>query len=116
MIFKNKIDDTNNDIMYNDNDNEKYKEIHEINLSKKNIINFKNKKNIDFEKLTDLYILNLSYNKIFELKDIYYLENLKELYINNNKIEDISFCESLPNLLPARTTRLPCRSKSTPPP
>ena len=101
MIFRNKIDDANNDIIYNDNDNdnEKYKEIHEINLSKKNIINFKNKKNIDFEKLTDLYILNLSYNKIIELKDIHYFENLKELYINNNKIEDISFCESLPNLL-----------------
>ena len=44
------------------NHDNKYKQIHEINLSKKNIINFKNKKNVSFEKLQDLYILNLSEN------------------------------------------------------
>ena len=80
------------------NQDNKYKQIHEINLSKKNIINFKNKKNVSFEKLQDLYILNLSENIISEANDIKYFENLRELYMNNNKLEDISFCEFLPNL------------------
>ena len=92
MIFKN---NDNNEIIYYD----KYKNIHELNLSKKNIKIFKNEKNISFEKLTDLYILNLSENVISEATDIKYFENLKELYINNNKIIDISFCEFLPNLI-----------------
>ena len=95
MILKNK-NSGNIDFIYDEN---KYKEIKEINLSKKNIVIFKNKKNISFEKFPELLILNLSYNQISDLKDIIFFENLKELYINNNKIEDISFCESLPNLL-----------------
>ena len=105
MIFNNKINnDKKDNINYdNDNDNsyddEKYKDINEINLSRNNIIAFKNKKNIPFEKLTELNILNLSYNLLSGINDVIFFENLKELYINNNKIEDISFCESLPNLL-----------------
>jgi hypothetical protein len=79
-------------------DDDKYKNIHELNLSKKNIKIFKNKKNIPFEKLQELFILNLSDNLISEAKDISYFENLRELYMNNNKIEDICFCESLPDL------------------
>jgi Leucine-rich repeat (LRR) protein len=63
------------------------------------MVSFKNKNDIDFTKLIDLYILNLSFNKLSEINDVNYFENLKELYINNNKIEDISFCEKLPNLL-----------------
>ena len=93
MIIKNT--DGRDDEINHDN---KYKQIHEINLSKKNIINFKNKKNVSFEKLQDLYILNLSENIISEANDIKYFENLRELYMNNNKLEDISFCEFLPNL------------------
>ena len=105
---KNKIYEITNEMVFKQNNNEnkyffyddnKYKEIKEINLSKKSIINFKNNKNISFEKLSELLNLNLSYNEISELNDIIFFENLKELYINNNKIEDISFCESLPNLL-----------------
>ena len=61
------------------NHDNKYKQIHEINLSKKNIINFKNKKNVSFEKLQDLYILNLSENIISEANDIKYLENLMKI-------------------------------------
>ena len=80
-------------------DEKNYEEINKINLSKQNIVGFKNNRNIPFEKLTELYILNLSYNHLSEANDILYFENLKELYINNNKIEDISFCESLPNLI-----------------
>ena len=94
MIFKN--NENNNSEINND---DKYKIIHELNLSKKNIKNFKNNKNISFEKLTDLYILNLSENIITDANDIKYFENLKELYMNNNKIIDISFCEFLPNLI-----------------
>ena len=93
MIIKNT--DGRDDEINHDN---KYKQIHEINLSKKNIINFKNKKNVSFEKLQDLYILNLSENIISEANDLKYFENLRELYMNNNKLEDISFCEFLPNL------------------
>ena len=93
MIFKN--NENNNEIF----DYDKYRNIHELNLSKKNIKIFKNKKNISFEKLTDLYILNLSENVISEANDIKYFESLKELYLNNNKILDISFCEFLPNLI-----------------
>lgn len=78
---------------------DKYKDIHELNLSKKNIINFKNNKDISFEKLQELYILNLSDNLISEANDIKYFENLRELYMNNNKLEDINFCEYLPNLI-----------------
>ena len=92
MIFKN---NDNNKII----DYDKYKNIHELDLSKKNIKTFKNKKNISFEKLSELYVLNLSENIISEANDIKYFESLKELYINNNKIIDISFCEFLPNLI-----------------
>ena len=89
MIFNNKYDKI---------DDIKYKEIHELNLSKKNITNFKNHKKVSFEKLSELFVLNLSYNELYEINDIISLENLKELDISNNKIEDISFCENLPNL------------------
>ena len=92
MIFKN---NDNNEII----DYDKYKNIHKLDLSKKNIKTFKNKKNILFEKLSELYVLNLSENIISEANDIKYFESLKELYINNNKIIDISFCEFLPNLI-----------------
>ena len=95
MIFKNIKDNKDNEI----NNDDKYSNIHELNLSKKNIINFKNNKDISFEKLQELYVLNLSDNLISEANDIKYFENLRELYINNNKLEDINFCEFLPNLI-----------------
>ena len=95
MIFKNIEKDKKEEI----DEDEKYKKIHELNLSNKNIINFKNKKNIEFEKLQELYTLNLSNNLISEANDIKYFENLRELYMNNNKLIDISFCEYLPNLI-----------------
>ena len=96
MIFKNMKENKENETNNND---DKYKDIHELNLSKKNIINFKNNKNITFEKLQELYVLNLSDNLISEANDIKYFENLRELYMNNNKLEDINFCEFLPNLI-----------------
>ena len=95
MIFKNIKENKDNEI----NNDDRYKDIHELNLSKKNIINFKNNKDISFEKLQELYILNLSDNLISEANDIKYFENLRELYMNNNKLEDINFCEFLPNLI-----------------
>ena len=95
MILKNIKENKDNEI----NNDDKYKDIHELNLSKKNIVNFKNNKNISFEKLQELYILNLSDNLISEANDIKYFENLRELYMNNNKLEDINFCEFLPNLI-----------------
>ena len=95
MIFKNIKDNKDNEI----NNDDKYSDIHELNLSKKNIINFKNNKDISFEKLQELYVLNLSDNLISEANDIKYFENLRELYMNNNKLEEINFCEYLPNLI-----------------
>ena len=95
MICKNIKENKDNEI----NNDDKYKDIHELNLSKKNIINFKNNKNISFEKLQELYVLNLSDNLISEANDIKYFENLRELYMNNNKLEDINFCEFLPDLI-----------------
>jgi len=97
MIFKNIKENKDDEI--NNNNDDRYKDIHELNLSKKNIINFKNNKNISFEKLQELYVLNLSDNLISEANDIKYFENLRELYMNNNKLEDINFCEFLPNLI-----------------
>ena len=44
-------------------------------------------------------MINLSDNLISEANDIKYFENLRELYMNNNKLVDISFCEYLPNLI-----------------
>jgi len=97
-----KIREITNEMIFNNNydkiDDEKYKEIHELNLSKKNITNFKNNKKVSFEKLSELFVLNLSYNELYEINDIISFESLKELDISNNKIEDISFCENLPNL------------------
>ena len=95
MIFKNIKENKDEEIDKDD----RYKDIHELNLSKKNIINFKNNKKISFEKLQELYVLNLSDNLISEANDIKYFENLRELYMNNNKLVDISFCEFLPNLI-----------------
>ena len=90
-----KIREITNEMIFNNNydkiDDEKYKEIHELNLSKKN-------KKVSFEKLSELFVLNLSYNELYEINDIISFESLKELDISNNKIEDISFCENLPNL------------------
>ena len=54
MIFKNLKENKDDEMGIDD----KYKKIHELNLSRKNIINFKNNKEISFEKLQELYILN----------------------------------------------------------
>jgi hypothetical protein len=80
MIINNKINNDKNCNIYYDNDNdnsyddEKYKNINEIDLSRNNIIAFKNKKNIPFEKLTELNILNLSYNLLSEINDVIFLK------------------------------------------
>ena len=42
--------------------------------------------------------LNLSYDWITFTYDLCLLKNLEELYINNNQIDGISFCEFLPQL------------------
>ena len=90
MLFNNKK---------NKDDDEMYKSLIEINLSKKNLYNFEDKKNISFEKLSNLLILNISYNNLSNIKDVQFFINLKELYINNNLITDLTFCEFLPQLL-----------------
>ena len=100
MNSENKIYEITYDMIYNNNDFDygKFKEIKEINLCKKKLMTFKNNVKINFEKLTELNLLNISHNYLSDINDVHFFENLKELYINNNKIEDISFCENLPNL------------------
>ena len=103
---KNKITVITKEMLVNDknkdnaeDDDEFYKSLVEINLSKKNLYSFEDKKFISFGKLYELLILNISFNNISNVSDIQYLTNLKELYINNNQISDLAFCENLPNLI-----------------
>ena len=69
-----------------------------LNLSKKNIASFMNNRNINFTEIPNLKILNISYNWMTYTYDLRLFINLEELYINDNKIDDISFSEFLPHL------------------
>ena len=94
------INEINDDLIFNGENNvyEDYTEIINLDLSKKNINNFENNKNIPFEYFIRIEKINLSYNNISKRIDLKFFTNLKILIINNNKINDISFCENLQNL------------------
>ena len=94
------INEINDDLIFNGENNvyEDYTEIINLDLSKKNINNFENNKNIPFEYFIRIEKINLSYNNISKSTDLKFFTNLKILIINNNKINDISFCENLQNL------------------
>ena len=94
------INEINDDLIFNEENNvyEDYTEIINLDLSKKNINNFENNKNIPFEYFIRIEKINLSYNNISKSTDLKFFTNLKILIINNNKINDISFCENLQNL------------------
>ena len=94
------INEITDDLIFSDENSifEDYTEIINLDLSKKNINNFENNKNIPFEYFTKMIKLNLSNNNISYALDLKYFINLKILFINCNKLKDISFCEHLVNL------------------
>ena len=97
---KNKIITITEDLILSNSDsqNEDFEEITSLNLSKKDIASFMNNRNINFEEIPNLKIINLSYNWMTYTYDLRLFSNLEEVYINDNKIDDISFCEFLPQL------------------
>ena len=83
------------------NSNSKIEDLDDIttlNLSQKNIASFMNNREVNFSDIPNLKKLNLSYNWMTYTYDIRLFTNLEELYLNDNKIDDISFCEFLPSL------------------
>ena len=85
-------------ISNSDSKNEDLEDITTLNLSKKNIASFMNNREVDFSEIPNLKNLNLSYNWMTYTYDIRLFTNLEEVYLNDNKIDDISFCEFLPSL------------------
>ena len=85
-------------IANSDSQNEDLEDITKLNLSKKNIASFMNNREVDFSEIPNLKNLNLSYNWMTYTYDIRLFTNLEEVYLNDNKIDDISFCEFLPSL------------------
>ena len=96
---KGKIIEITDEMIFKNTKYEDYDEFIELDLSKRNIASFMNNRNVSFEEFTELQKLNLSYNWITYTYDIRFFTKLKELYINDNTIDDLSFCESLPNLV-----------------
>ena len=92
LILSNSNLDSKND------DNDDFEQITSLNLSKKNIASFMNNRNVNFTEIPNLKILNISYNWMTYTYDLSLFLNLEELYINDNKIDDISFSEFLPHL------------------
>ena len=80
-------------ISNSDSQNEDLEDITKLNLSKKNIASFMNNREVDFSEIPNLKNLNLSYNWMTYTYDIRLFTNLEEVYLNDNKIDDISFCE-----------------------
>ena len=78
--------------------NDDFEEITVLNLSKKNIASFMNNRNVNFSEIPNLKKLILSCNWMTYTYDLRLFLNLEEIYINDNRIDDISFCEYLPNL------------------
>ena len=97
---KDKIITITEDLIISNSDSqiEDLDDITTLNLSKKNIASFMNNRDINFSEIPNLKKLNLSYNWMTYTYDIRLFTNLEELYLNDNKIDDISFCEFLPSL------------------
>ena len=93
-----KVIEITDDMIFKNTKFEDYDEFIELDLSKQNIASFMNKRNVPFEEFTELQKLDLSYNWMTYTYDIRFFTKLKELYINDNKIDDLTFSESLPNL------------------
>lgn len=77
---------------------EDYEDIKEMNLSKMKIASFLTKRNINFTEITNLRKIDLSFNIITYTYDIRLFDKIQVCILNDNKIEDIGFCEYLPEL------------------
>ena len=97
---KDKIITITEDLIISNSDSkiEDLDDITTLNLSQKNIASFMNNRDVNFSDIPNLKKLNLSYNWMTYTYDIRLFTNLEELYLNDNKIDDISFCEFLPSL------------------
>ena len=97
---KDKIITITEDLIISNSDSkiEDLDDITTLNLSQKNIASFMNNRDVNFSEIPNLKKLNLSYNWMTYTYDIRLFTNLEELYLNDNKIDDISFCEFLPSL------------------
>ena len=97
---KDKIITITEDLIISNSDSkiEDLDDITTLNLSQKNIASFMNNRDVNFSDIPDLKKLNLSYNWMTYTYDIRLFTNLEEIYLNDNKIDDISFCEFLPSL------------------
>ena len=97
---KDKIITITEDLIISNSDSkiEDLDDITTLNLSQKNIASFMNNREVNFSDIPNLKKLNLSYNWMTYTYDIRLFTNLEELYLNDNKIDDISFCEFLPSL------------------
>ena len=80
------------------NKNKKLNEIDSIDLSNQKLLIFNNKYEIDFEKISQINNINVSFNLIKSFDDLIYLKNLKIITLNDNQITNIDFCLSIPNL------------------
>lgn len=78
---------------------EDYENIKEINLSKMKIASFLTKRNVDFTEITNLRKIDLSFNIITYTYDIRLFDKIQICILNDNRIEDIGFCEYLPELI-----------------
>ncbi len=85
-------------ILSNINKHKKLNEIDSIDLSNQKLLIFNNKYEIDFEKISQIKNINVSFNLIKSFDDLKYFKNLKIVILNDNQIINIDFCLSLPNL------------------
>ena len=93
-----KIIEITNEMLGIGKEYEDYDNIKEINLSKMKIASFLTKRNVDFTEITNLRKIDLSFNIITYTYDIRLFDKIQICILNDNRIEDIGFCEYLPEL------------------
>ena len=93
-----KIIEITNEMLGIGKEYEDYDNIKEINLSKIKIASFLTKRNVDFTEITNLRKIDLSFNIITYTYDIRLFDKIQICILNDNRIEDIGFCEYLPEL------------------
>lgn len=98
IILPNKVIEISEEMIGMGKTYEHYMDIKEIDLSRHHLAVFRDECNISFSNLSEVVSLNLSFNWLTYSYDIRFFANLQQLFINDNKIDDITFCEHLPLL------------------
>lgn len=98
IILPNKVIEVSDEMIGIGTKFENYLDIKDIDLSRHHLAVFRDQCNIAFSNLSEVVMLNLSFNWLTYSYDIRFFSKLQQLFINDNKIDDISFCESLPQL------------------